>query len=87
LAKVSTNNSTHLAFLPTNIILNMVLFLTNSHSFHWKLVLVTAATRGSEVKGFYPMICNNLGVVLRRGDKKCKESAGFGLARNVLNIS
>ena len=59
----------------------------NSRSFRWKLVLVTAATRGSEVKGFYPMICNNLGVVLRRGDKKCKESAGFGLARSVLNIS
>jgi len=36
------NNSTHLAFLSTNIILNMALFLTNSRSFHWKLVLIMA---------------------------------------------
>ena len=42
MAKVNTNNAAYLAFLPTNIILNMALFLTNSSSFHWKLVLALA---------------------------------------------
>ena len=37
--KISTNDSTHLALLPTNFILNMALSLTNSHSLRWKLDL------------------------------------------------
>ena len=57
------NNSTHLAFLPTNIILNMALFLINSRSFHWEAA--RSFSSNAAASGALPRNCIYRGHFLR----------------------